>query len=65
MSLLMNFLQTKLRVKSMKTNFYDLYYTVFENRVEKQDKIDDNIIDYYYDDISTPSKSRKDNVISR
>ena len=34
--LLMKFLQTKPQVKNMNINYYDLYYTVFKNRDEKE-----------------------------
>ena len=45
--LLMNFLQTKLQVKNMNINYYDLYYTVIKIRDENKDidnqkKDDDN-----------------------
>ena len=33
--MLMKFSQTKISVKSMNINYYDLYYTVIKNRVEK------------------------------
>ena len=33
---LMKFLQTRPQVKNMNINYYDLYYTAFENRKEKQ-----------------------------
>ena len=39
--LLMNFLQTKSQVKSMNIVFYDLYYTVIKNRVDKETVNDD------------------------
>ena len=35
-TLLMKFLQTKPKVKSMSINFFDFYYTVFKNRDEKK-----------------------------
>ena len=34
--LLMKFLQTKPQVKNMNISYYDLYYTVFENRDEEE-----------------------------
>ena len=34
--LLMQFSQTKLQVKNMVINYYDLYYTVIKNRDDKQ-----------------------------
>ena len=34
--LFMNFLQTKPQVRIMNIKYYDLYYTVIENRKEKQ-----------------------------
>ena len=34
--LLLKFLQTKLQVKYMNINYYDLYYTVIKNRDEKE-----------------------------
>ena len=36
MLLVMTFLQTKPQVKSMKNNYYDLYYAVIKNRYEKK-----------------------------
>ena len=45
-SLLMKFLQTKPKVKSMNINYYDLYYTVIKNRNEKE--IEDNQYENYY-----------------
>ena len=32
----MKYLQTKPQVKNMNINYYDLYYTVIENRNEKE-----------------------------
>ena len=32
----LKFLQTKLKVKSMNINYYDLYYTVLKNRDDKE-----------------------------
>ena len=34
--MLMKFLQTKPQVKSMNINYYDLYYTVIKNRIDKK-----------------------------
>ena len=34
--LLMKFLQTKPQVKNMKINYHDLYYTVIQNRDNKE-----------------------------
>ena len=39
--LLMKFLQTKPQVKNMNINYFDLYYTVIENRDDKQIFIDE------------------------
>ena len=36
---LMKFLQTKIRVKNMNINYYDLYYTVFKNRDDKEIRV--------------------------
>ena len=40
--LLMKFLQTKPQVKNMNINYYDLYYTVFKNRDDKETVNDEN-----------------------
>ena len=40
----MKFLQTEPQVKNMNTNYYDLFYTVFKNREEKE------IADNQYED---------------
>ena len=42
----LKFLQTKLKVKSMNTNYYDLYYTVLKNRDDKEIVIDKYEQDY-------------------
>ena len=54
----MKFLQNKPQIKNMNISYYDLYYTVIENRDEKE-IVDDNceIIEVYYinfNDIITP-----------
>ena len=41
--LLMKFLQTKLQVKNMNINYYDLYYTVIKTRDKNKD------IDFQYE----------------
>ena len=63
----MKFLQTKPQIKNMNFNYYDLYYTVIENRDEKEivnNKNDDN--DYInFNDIITPNHyiGRKNNYV--
>ena len=54
--MLIKFLQTKPQVKDMNINYYDLYYTVIDNRYEKENVIDkDNENDYnIFDDFITP-----------
>ena len=47
--LLINILQIKPQVKNMNFNYYDLYYTVIKNRVEKEivdDKYENTENDY-------------------
>ena len=44
--MLMKFFQTKPAVKNMNINYYDLYYTVIENRKEKEIVDDRNENDY-------------------
>ena len=44
--LLMNFLQTKPKVKNMNINYYDLYYTVIKNRDENEVVKDEYENDY-------------------
>ena len=39
--LLLKFLQTKLQVKNMNINYYDLYYTVIKSRKEKDNNEND------------------------
>ena len=48
--LLMKFLQTKPQVKNMYINYYDFYYTVIENRKEKDiEKEQKEIVDNQYE----------------
>ena len=70
--LLMKFLQTKPQVKKMNIKYYDLYYTVFKNRDEKEivnDKYENNHNDYInYEDFITPNHYigvKIDNVLLR
>ena len=55
--LLMNFLQTKLQVKSMKIKYYDKYYTINKHRVDTEiviNKFEDKENDYNnFNDIIT------------
>ena len=47
--LLMKFSRTELQVKNMNINYYDIYYTVFRNRDEKEvvnDKYENNENDF-------------------
>ena len=51
-SLLMKFLQTKPQNKNMNIKNYDLFYTVTQNRDEKEIDVDENVFDifeYLYD----------------
>ena len=72
---LCKYLQTKLQVKTMNINYYDLYYTVIKNRKEKyneeeQKEIVDNQYEndfiYFNDIVPNHYTGRKnDNEISR
>ena len=57
--LLMKFLQTKPKVKNMKINYYDLYYTVIKTRNEKiniDDQYENDDNDYInYEDFISPN----------
>ena len=63
--LLMKFLHTKLQVKNMNINYFDLYYTVIKNRKEKENVIgEDDENDYInFNDFITPNHNsgRKSN----
>ena len=51
MLLLMNLLQTKRQVKNMNIKYYDLYYTVIENRDDEEiisNNYEDNENDYFF-----------------
>ena len=62
--LLINFSQTKPRIKKMKINFYELYYTVIKNTNEKEN-VDDQYEKYFnkFTDIN-PNRyvGRKNNI---
>ena len=52
---LMKFSQTRPQVKKMNIEYYDLYYTVIENRDEKENEDDKCEIDFNnFDDFITP-----------
>ena len=57
--LLMKFLQTKPQGKNVNFNYYDLYYTVIKNKVEKEivnDEYEDTENEYFnYEDFITPN----------
>ena len=57
--LLMKFLQTKIKVKSMNIKYYILYYTAIKNRDDKEivnNNYEDNENDYIkYEDFITPN----------
>ena len=54
----MKYLQTKPQVKNMNINYYDLHYTVIENRGEK-DFVDNQYENDYinFNDFITPNHS--------
>ena len=67
--LLMNFLQAKPQVKKMNNKFYDLYYNVVKNRVDKEIVVDKYETNYNkFNDYFTPNHyigRKTDNEIIR
>ena len=66
--MLRKILQTQPQVKSMKIIYYDLYYTVIENRDDKEIVENQNENDYNNCDDVIPnhySRRKNDNEISR
>ena len=60
-SLLMNFLQTKPKIRDINNNYYDLYYTVIKKRKEKdyeeeqKEIVDDENVYNNFNDIVIPN----------